>query len=75
MAPILEGYVRNGWKVFLGSKEIGKVASVTEDELTVERGTLVKRAARLPARLVAEADEGIVDLLDNDETRTLLNSN
>lgn len=69
---MLQGYVRRGWKVYLGSNEIGEIDDVGERDLTVRRGTIRKSVVRLPVEVVAEADEGIVDLHDDHRTRALL---
>jgi len=54
--------VQRGWKVFAGDQEIGNVAEVATDELTVAKGTLVRHAYRIPADKVAEAADGVVDV-------------
>jgi len=55
--------VQRGWKVFAGDQEIGNVAEVATDELTVAKGTLVRHAYyRIPADRVAEAADGVVDV-------------
>lgn len=62
MAAIEVQDIHIGWKVYMGSEEVGTVAEVGDDELAVERGGLIKRVVRIPKDEVAEAGEGIVDL-------------
>ena len=54
--------IQPGWKVFAGPDEIGSVKEVAEDELLVTKGVLNKHEYHVPADLVEDADEGIVDL-------------
>jgi hypothetical protein len=72
MTTTLQGIVSKGWKVYVGSKEVGEVEDVTERELAVKRGTLVKHVYYVPIDTVVEASEGIVDIRDEGRTRELL---
>jgi hypothetical protein len=54
--------VQRGWKVFAGDQEIGAVTEIGTDSLTVAKGTLMRHEYRIPADLIAEAAEGVVDL-------------
>jgi hypothetical protein len=54
--------VQKGWKVFAGSDELGSVTEVAPDEIVVTKGVLNKHEYHVPADLVEDADEGIVDL-------------
>jgi hypothetical protein len=54
--------VQRGWKVFAGDQEVGTVAEVSADELTVTKGTFSRHEYRVPADCVVEASEGVVDL-------------
>ncbi len=72
MTTTLQGHVRSGWRVFVGADEVGEVEDVGGQEITIKHGTVFKRSVRLPLDTVTEAAEGIVDLRDDDRTRTLL---
>ena len=54
--------VQRGWKVFAGDQEIGAVTDIGTDSVTVAKGTLMRHEYRIPADLIAEAAEGVVDL-------------
>lgn len=72
MTTILEGYVRRGWKVFLGGERVGEVTDVGHDDITVKRGTLRKHTFRVPIASVVQAGDGVVDLRDDARTKDLL---
>jgi hypothetical protein len=54
--------VRRGWQVFAGSDRIGEVATVSERELSVKSGRLVKHEYVIPIELINDAADGVVDL-------------
>ena len=54
--------VRRGWQVFAGSDRIGEVATVSERELSVKSGRLVKHEYVIPIEYVSDAADGVVDL-------------
>jgi hypothetical protein len=54
--------IQPGWKVFAGSEELGSVKEVGQDELLVSKGLINRREYHVPADLVEDANEGIVDL-------------
>jgi hypothetical protein len=54
--------IQPGWKVFAGSDELGAVKEIGEDELLVAKGLLNRHEYHVPADLVEDANEGIVDL-------------
>jgi hypothetical protein len=60
--------VQKGWKVFAGSDELGSVTEIAPDEIVVTKGVLNKHEYHVPADLVEDADEGIVDLNVDRET-------
>jgi hypothetical protein len=60
--------VQPGWKVFLGADDLGEVAAVEDGEILVRYGRIRPDAFRIPTSLVAEADDGIVDLKADQET-------
>jgi len=72
MTSTLQATVSKGWKVYLGSTEVGEVEEVSEHELAVKRGTLVKHVYYVPLDTVVEASDGIVDIRDEGRTRELL---
>ena len=60
--------VQKGWKVFAGSDELGSVTEIAPDEIVVSKGVINKHEYHVPADLVEDADEGIVDLNVDRET-------
>jgi hypothetical protein len=54
--------IQPGWKVFAGPEELGSVREVGEEEILVTKGLLNRREYHVPADLVEDANEGIVDL-------------
>jgi hypothetical protein len=54
--------IQIGWKVFAGAEEVGEVAAVGEHEISVRRGTIMRREFRVPEEFVTEATDGVVDL-------------
>jgi hypothetical protein len=54
--------IQPGWKVFAGSDEVGSVKEVGEEELLVSKGLINRHEYHVPADLVEDANEGIVDL-------------
>jgi hypothetical protein len=61
--------VQKGWKVFAGSEELGEVTEIAPHEIVVSKGGLIgKHEYHVPADLVEDADEGIVDLNVDRET-------
>jgi hypothetical protein len=70
----VRGNVRKGWKVYLGSDEVGRVADVGPAEVVIERGALLKHTVHMPADCIDEAADGIVDLRSDDRTRRLLDA-
>jgi hypothetical protein len=60
--------VQKGWKVFAGPEELGSVKEVGTDEMVVSKGVINRHEYRVPAELIEEADEGIVDLTVDRET-------
>jgi hypothetical protein len=55
--------IQVGWKVFAGSEEVGAVNSVGDAVLEVRRGGVIhQRSFRIPASLIAEASDGVVDV-------------
>ena len=54
--------VQRGWKVFAGPEELGSVKEVAADGIVVEKGVINRHEYRVPADLVEDAGDGIVDL-------------
>lgn len=54
--------VQPGWKVFAGPEELGSVKEVGADEILVSKGVINRHEYHVPADLVEDAGEGIVDL-------------
>jgi hypothetical protein len=54
--------IQRGWKVFAGSEELGSVKEIGVDEIVVEKGMINRHAYHVPADLVEDAGEGVVDL-------------
>jgi hypothetical protein len=68
----LQATISKGWKVFLGAREVGEVDEVSEHELTIKRGTLLKHEYYVPLTAVVEASDGVVDLRDDGRIRELV---
>jgi hypothetical protein len=54
--------IQPGWKVFAGSDELGSVKEVGVDEILVAKGVINRHEYHVPADMVEDAGEGIVDL-------------
>jgi hypothetical protein len=54
--------IQAGWKVFVGSEEVGEVVDVRGRHIDVRRGSLIKHEYRVPEAYIAEAADGVVDL-------------
>jgi hypothetical protein len=54
--------VQRGWKVYAGNQQVGTVSAVAPDQLTLEKGRLMRHHYRVPIERVAEAAAGVVDL-------------
>jgi hypothetical protein len=68
MTQVRFDLIQPGWKVFVGSDEVGEVVDVQNRHLDVRRGNFIKHAYRIPATYVAEAADGVVDLSIDRET-------
>ena len=54
--------IQRGWKVFAGPEELGSVKEVAANGLLVEKGVINRHEYHVPAELVEDAGDGIVDL-------------
>ncbi len=55
--------IQVGWKVFAGAEQIGTVEAVGDRHLEVTQGWLRRHRYRIPTKYVAEATDGVVDLV------------
>jgi hypothetical protein len=60
--------IRPGWRVFLGADALGEVDRVDGGQIDVKAGGRSSEVFSIPTSLVAEADDGIVDLKADQET-------
>ena len=74
MEDTVRGYVRKGWKVYVGGDPVGKVSDVGRDDLGVERGILLKHVVRVLIDSVLDAADGIVDPRTDERTRELIHA-
>ncbi len=60
--------IQVGWKVFVGSEEVGHVVDVGSEDIGVRHGRLIKTTTRIPGDRILEASDGVVDLRADDDT-------